>query len=92
MIVYFIGRTDLFDISLVENSNPVGKRQGFFLVVCNIDCCYAEFLLHLFQLVTQLNTQFCVQIGQRFIHADDRRFCYQCTRDGNTLLLTAGEL
>ena len=29
----FLRRSDLFDLSLIENGDPVGKLEGFFLVV-----------------------------------------------------------
>ena len=58
----------------------------------DVDGGDAEILLHLFQLVSELHAQLCVEVGQRLVHADNRGARDEGARDGHALLLAAGEL
>ena len=58
----------------------------------DIDSGNAEVLLHLFQLIAELDAEFSVKIGERLIHTDNSRLRHKSTGYRNTLLLTAGEL
>ena len=91
-VIDLVGRSDLLNHTLIEHRDPVRKGQGLLLVVGDIDGGNAEFLLHFFQFVSQLNPELGVQVGQRLIHADDGRACDQSPGNGHPLLLAAGEL
>ena len=92
MIIDFVGGADLLNITLVKNGDPVGKRKRFLLVMGDVDRSDTKFALHLFQLIAQIYAQLRVQVGQRFIHTDDRRPGDQRARDRHALLLPAGKL
>ena len=92
MAVNFIRTTDLLDHALVEHCDAVRKGQSLLLIVGDVNGSDAEALLQVLQLVTQLNAQLCVKVGQRLVQADDLRVGDQRTGDGDTLLLTAGQL
>ena len=84
--------TDLHDISLVHNRDPVGDSQCLLLVMRNIYGCDAKPSLQLFDRCSHLNTQFGVQVGQGFIHQQNTGFNNKGARQCDPLLLSAGEL
>ena len=65
--VDLVGGADLLDIALVEHRDPVGEGQGLLLVMGDVDGRDAEVLLHLFQLVPELDPELGVQVGQRLV-------------------------
>ena len=92
MVVHLVGGADLLDDPLVEHRDVVGEGEGLLLVVGDVDGGDAEVLLHLLQLVAQLDPQLGIQVGQGLIHADDGRLGDQGPGDGHPLLLAAGQL
>ena len=58
----------------------------------HVDGGDAEVLLHLFELVAELDPELGVQIGKGLVHADDGGVGDQSAGDGHPLLLTAGKL
>ena len=60
--------------------------------MCDIDKGASRLHMESLQLVSHLKTELRIQVGQRLIHEENCRFRCQGSRDGNTLLLTAGEL
>ena len=57
MVVDLVGGADLLDDALVEHGDAVGQGQGLLLVVGDVDGGDAEVLLHLFQLIAQLDAE-----------------------------------
>ena len=92
VVVDLIGGADLLDDTLVEHGNAVGQGQGLLLIVGDVDGGDTEVLLHLLQLIAQLDAELGVQIGQRLVHTDDGGVRHQCAGDGHALLLAAGQL
>ena len=92
VVVDLVGGADLLDDALVEHGDAVGQGQGLLLVVGDVDGGDAEVLLHLLQLIAQLDAELGVQVGQRLVHADDGGVGHQRAGDGHTLLLAAGQL
>ena len=91
-LVVDIGRAaDLLDNAVVHNDNAVTHRQRFFLVVCDVDKGDAGALLNTLQLDLHVLAQLEVEGAERLVEQQHARLAYQRTRDGNTLLLTAGK-
>ena len=44
------------------------------------------------ELGSHLATEFCIEVGKRLVHEEDLRLGSQCPCDGDSLLLTSGEL
>ena len=65
VVVDLVGGADLLDDALVEHGDAVGQGQGLLLVVGDVDGGDAEVLLHLLQLIAQLDAELGVQVGQR---------------------------
>ena len=58
----------------------------------NIDCRNADLLLNPPDFRSHGNTQFRIEVGKRLIKKQHGGFNHQGPRQGNTLLLTAGQL
>ena len=82
---------DLLDAALVEDDDGIGKGQGLFLVMGDVDEGDAEFLVHLLELDLHVLAHLQVQGGQRFVQEEDFRLVDDGPGDGDTLLLAAGE-
>ena len=79
-------------MAAVHDDNLVGKGHGFTLVVGNVDAGDADALLDLADLRAHIDAQLGVQVGQRFIKEQHRRFHDQGPGQSNALLLAAGQL
>ena len=76
----------------MHDGDPVGNRQGFFLVVGDIHRGNAHLLLDVFDGVAHLHTQLGVQVGQGFVHQQHLGMDDDGPGQGHALLLAAGEL
>ena len=91
-LVVDVGRAaDLLDNAVVHNDNAVTHRQRLFLVVGDVDKGDAGTLLNALQLDLHVLAQLEVEGTERLVEQQNARFAHQCTRDGDTLLLTAGK-
>ena len=91
-LVVDIGRAaDLLDNAVVHNDNAVTHRQRLFLVVGDVDKGDAGTLLNALQLDLHVLAQLEVEGAERLVEQQHTRLAHQCTRDGDTLLLTAGK-
>lgn len=80
---------DLADDPTIHDGDTVGHRQRLFLVVGDIHRGYIHLALDLLDGVPHFDTEFRIQIGQRFIHQKYLRPDDDCPRKGDTLLLPA---
>ena len=91
MVEHLLRRTDLLDIAVLHDDDPVAQRHGLGLVVRDVDEGGVDALSELDDLGTHLVAKFCVQIGKRFVHQHDFRCADDRAADGDTLPLTAGQ-
>ena len=63
MLVYFMGRSHLFDMSLIHDDNFIGKAHGFRLVVGDIHAGNADPLLNFSYLFAHVHPEFRIQVG-----------------------------
>jgi hypothetical protein len=84
-------RADLLDAALVQHRNPVGEREGFFLIVADEQKSDAHAALEVFELGAHLLAQTRVQCGERLVQQQHVRLDDQRARQGHPLLLAAGE-
>ena len=82
---------DLADDPAIHDGDTVGHRQRLFLVVGDIHRGYIHPALDLLDGIPHFDTEFRVQIGQRFIHQKYLRPDDDRPRKGDTLLLPAGK-
>ena len=92
IVVDFLRFSDLLNIAVFHNDDHVRDAHSFFLIMCDEDCRYAGFLLDAADFLTGLQTQARVEVRQRLVEKKHARYFDQGTGDGDTLLLTAGEL
>ncbi len=83
--------TGLLDDAVIHDDDGIGHREGFFLVVGDIDKGDAEFLMHLLKLELHVFPHLMVKRGKRFVEEKDLRFVDDGAGDRDTLLLTAGK-
>src|SRR5699024_2017167 len=65
--------------------------HSFCLVMCYVDDRSAQVLMELGDLNTHLDSQFCIQVGERLVHQEYLRVADDGTSHGNTLSLTTGK-
>jgi hypothetical protein len=88
--VNVVGRPDLLNAALVHDHDPIGHLHGLFLVVGHHDCRYAEPVLELTDLGTQVLAYFRVERRERLVEKQRLRLRSECARQGYTLLHAAG--
>src|SRR3954447_24448478 len=91
-LVDFFGRTNLLNLALVEDGNPVGHRERLVLVMRDEDERDADLPLQVLQLDLHVFTQFAVEGAERFVEQQDARPVHQRPGEGAALSLPAGEL
>jgi hypothetical protein len=91
VIVDLVRCAKLLDLALVHNGNAVRKRHCLDLVVGHINGCRLKITLDVFELGPHGETEFGIEVGQRFIHQEDLRLADDGTRKGGTLALAAGK-
>ncbi len=77
--VDFLRRCDLTDAAFVHNSDAIRHREGFFLIVGNVDHGLAHFVVQRFNLVAEMMPQFLVERPKRLVKEEDWRIENQCT-------------
>ncbi len=86
------GRADLLDHALVHHDDPIGHRQRLFLIVRDHDRRDAEALVQAADLAAQVRAHARIERGERLVEQQQAGRERQRARDGNALLLAAGEL
>src|SRR5206468_6392449 len=85
-------RSDLLDDAVLHYNDAVGQRQCLVLIVRDIDRGAIELAVDAPNLRTRLDAQLGIEIRQRLVHEDQRRLDDDGARNGDALLLAAGEL
>ena len=85
-------RAHLLDPALVHHHDPVRHRQGFLLVVGDVDRGDAERLLQRADLLAQRDADLGVQGRQGLVEQQHLRLDRERPGQGHALLLAAGEL
>ncbi len=82
----------LLDPARVENGNLVGQRQGFVLIVRDVEDRAAEAAMQVLQLDLQFLAQLLVERRKRLVHEDHVGLEDDRPRDRHALPLAAGQL
>jgi hypothetical protein len=77
---------------LIHDGDAFGHREGFFLIVGDIDEGRADFILQLLQLHLHLLAQFQVQRPLRLVKKKHRRAVDERPRQRSALLLSTAQL
>ena len=88
-VVNVFRRAYLLNRSVLHNDDSVAHRQGFFLIVRNVNERYAEFFVHLFKFELHVFSHFEVERAERLVQKKNLGFVDDRSRDGYSLLLTA---
>ena len=90
-VEHFLGRTDLLDVAILHDDDPVSQGHGLGLVVGHVD----EGGIHPFaqedDLGAHLVAQLGVQVAQRFVHQEHLGVPHDGAADGDALALAAGQ-
>ena len=92
LVIDLLGLADLLENAVLHDHDPVGDGHGFILVVGDEYGGDAGFPLDALDFLTGLQSQPGVKIGQRFVKEKHLRHFHKGARNGDSLLLTAGEL
>ncbi len=90
--VELLRSADLLDVARIHHGDPVGDGERLLLVVSDEQGRDAELRLDAADLIPKLHPHLRVERGQRLVEQQNARASDECTRKGNTLLLSAGEL
>jgi PAS domain S-box-containing protein len=82
----------LFDPALVQHDQLVGHGHGLLLVVGDVDRGRAETLLQALDLAPHLDAQLGVEVRQRLVEEEGRRFAHDGAAHGHPLALPARQL
>jgi len=91
-VVDHFRRTHLLDVALVHDDDRVGHRQGFLLIVRDINESDAELILETDQFVLHILAQFQIEGTQRFVEQKYARFIDDGAGNRDALLLAAGKI
>lgn len=91
-VVEGAGLADLCDVAHVEDGDLVGHREGFFLIVGDIDGGDAGLGAESADLVAHLEAEFGVEVGEGLVEEEDIGADDEGAGEGDALLLAAGEL
>jgi hypothetical protein len=80
-------RAKVLDYAGLHDGYSVRDSHSLFLVVRDINSRDAEVLMYALNDRPHLDTQFCVQIGERLIHQQHLRLNAQRPRESDALLL-----
>ncbi len=86
------GCADLTDDAVAQDDDAVGEGERLFLVVGDVDGGGAERGVDAADLGPHLEAELGVEVGERLVHQHERRLDDDGARDGDALLLAAGEL
>ena len=82
---------DLLNHAILHDDDSGAQGHSLCLVMGDIDDRDAESAVQLCDLSSHLNTELCIQVGQRLIHQEYLGVTDNCTAHGDTLSLTAGK-
>ena len=91
LIINIERRADLLDLALGHDDDRVGHAQRFFLIVRDEHERDAGGLLDVFELLLHVLAQLQVERGERFVEQQHARTAHERTRNGDALLLSAGQ-
>ena len=91
MIIDLIRCSDLLNTSVPHHRDPVRHIDSFFLIMSDIDKCNSQFLLQMLQFYLHRTAKLQIQCSQRLIQKQYLGIIHQCSRNGNSLFLTARE-
>ena len=91
LIIQVLRRIYLLHDTVFHNDDSCTKSHSFCLVMGYVNDGSAQVLMQFGDLNTHLNSQFCIQIGKRFVHQEYFRITDDGTSHGNTLSLTTGK-
>ena len=92
MVVNLIRSADLLKLPLIHYHDPVGHINGLFLVVGDIDKGNSKLLLQSLQFQLHRPSKLQIQSSERLVQKQYTWIICQCSCNGYTLLLSAGEL
>src|SRR5262249_25865562 len=81
----------LLDLPLAHDGHTMPHSDRFILVVCDKNRGETKTVHKPFDLSTSLETQGCIEVGERFIEEQDPRTVAEAARQGHALFLTARE-
>ena len=85
-------RADLFDPSFRHDDDAVGQAHRFDLIVGDEDEGGAKALVQVLQFGAELRAQLGVEVRQRFVEQEHRRFAHDGAAHGDTLALATRQL
>jgi hypothetical protein len=91
-LVQLLRRTELLDAAGAHDRDPIRHGHGLLLVVRHVDERDADLGLDALQLDLHLLAQLEVERAERLVEEEDPRVVDERPRQGNPLLLAAGEL
>jgi hypothetical protein len=90
--VDLLRRTDLFQHAVVHHRHPVRHREGFFLIVGDVDECDADATLDVLELTLEFLAELEIQGAEGLVQQQHLRVLDQRPGEGHPLLLSSGEL
>ena len=91
LIIYIDRRADLLDAPFRHDDDGVGHAQRLLLIVRDEHERDAGGLLDVLELLLHVLAQLQVERGERLVEQQHARTAHECTRDGDALLLAAGQ-
>src|SRR5439155_4925360 len=91
-LVHGVRRAELLEPAGVEHCDAVAHGHGLGLVVGDEDRRHTELLLKRLELRPGMRPELRVEVRERLIHKEHSRLADDGSREGDTLLLAAGEL
>ena len=88
MLEYLHRGTDLFNITVTHDDNPVRQSHRLNLVMGNVDDGILYLMVKLFDLQPHLGAQFGIQIGEGFVKQIDRGTTHNCPSHRHPLPLS----
>jgi hypothetical protein len=85
-------RSDLLDLTVIEDRDPVAHRERLFLVVSDVDERDADFLLDALQLRLHVLSELQVERAERLVQQEHLRAVHDRAGERDPLALPAGEL
>ena len=73
LLIDFGAGTDLLEYAIAHDGDPIAHRQGFFLIMRDIDERNIEFFLIAPDLHFHFRPQFAIEIGKRLIQEQQSR-------------------
>ena len=73
------------------NDDAIGERQSLVVIMCDVDRRGAEHVVDASDFAAHFEAELGVEVGERLVHQNKRRLDDDRARDGDTLLLAAGE-